>query len=371
MCSSGVAVRRFAYIDALRGYAILMVIAVHSSQYFADLPGPVKALADQGARGVQLFFVTSALTLCMSWCSRNDGASRFYVRRLFRIAPMFWLAIIFFVTTQGIGPRYYAPEGIGVRHIAMTAVFLHGLLPDTITSVVPGGWSVADEVVFYAIFPLLVPALSRMTLSRAIVSTIVVTVVCSQVNRIAGLHGQSLPEVDRGLWGVFTALWFPRQFPCFLFGMLIFKIATTAQQPSRATARILIVTSVVAMVAIPFLEGVKYVTPLGLPTTYGILFAVFALGLMTWQPKIIVNHAVGWIGKVSFSGYLVHLALIGCVPALHPFDSPTLDLLVMFAAITTLTLVVSSLTYLMVERPMIKLGNVLTDRVSRRVLALT
>jgi hypothetical protein len=44
---------------------------------------------------------------------------------------------------------------------------------------------------------------------------------------------------------------------------------------------------------------------------------------------------------------------------------------VMFAAITTLTLVVSSLTYLMVERPMIKLGNVLTDRVSRRVLALT
>jgi peptidoglycan/LPS O-acetylase OafA/YrhL len=92
---------------------------------------------------------------------------------------------------------------------------------------------------------------------------------------------------------------------------------------------------------------------------------------MTWQPKIIVNHVVGWIGKVSFSGYLVHLALIGRVPLLRPFGSPTLDLLVMFAAITTLTLVVSSLTYLMVERPMIKLGNVLTDRVSRRVLALT
>jgi peptidoglycan/LPS O-acetylase OafA/YrhL len=30
-------VRRFSYIDALRGYAILMVIAVHSSQPFSDL----------------------------------------------------------------------------------------------------------------------------------------------------------------------------------------------------------------------------------------------------------------------------------------------------------------------------------------------
>jgi exopolysaccharide production protein ExoZ len=363
-------VKRFAYIDALRGYAILMVIAVHSSQYFADLPGPVKALADQGARGVQLFFVASALTLCMSWHSRNDGASRFYVRRLFRIAPMFWLAIIFFVTTQGVGPRYYAPDGIGVRHIAMTALFLHGLLPDTITSVVPGGWSVADEVVFYAIFPLLFLALSRMTLSRAIVSTIVVTLVCSQINRVADLWGQFLPETERGLWGVFTWLWFPRQFPCFLFGMLIFKIVTTAQPPSRATARFLIATSAVAILAVPFLQGVKYVTPLGLPTTYGMLFAIFTLGLMTWQPKIIVNNAVGWIGKVSFSGYLVHLALIGRVPLLRPFGSPTLDFLVMFAIITALTVAISSLTYLMIERPMIKLGNVLTDRFAHRALAL-
>jgi len=31
-------VKRYAYIDALRGYAILLVIAVHASQYFSDLP---------------------------------------------------------------------------------------------------------------------------------------------------------------------------------------------------------------------------------------------------------------------------------------------------------------------------------------------
>ena len=30
--------RRYAYIDTLRGYAILMVIAVHTSQAFSNLP---------------------------------------------------------------------------------------------------------------------------------------------------------------------------------------------------------------------------------------------------------------------------------------------------------------------------------------------
>jgi peptidoglycan/LPS O-acetylase OafA/YrhL len=65
--------RHFDHIDALRGYAILMVIAVHASQSFPDLPNSLAKILSQGARGVQLFFVTSALTLSMSWVARNEA----------------------------------------------------------------------------------------------------------------------------------------------------------------------------------------------------------------------------------------------------------------------------------------------------------
>jgi len=123
------------------------------------------------------------------------------------------------------------------------------------------------------------------------------------------------------------------------------------------------------MVAIPILENVKYITPLGLPITYGLLFAIFSFGLMTWQPKVIVNGVIGWIGKVSFSGYLIHLGLIGRVPLIRPFDSPTLDFAVMFAIIVALTVAISSVTYLMIEKPMIKLGNLLINMFSRRAFA--
>jgi peptidoglycan/LPS O-acetylase OafA/YrhL len=120
--------KHYDYIDALRGYAILMVLGVHSSQYFTDLSPITKAIADQGARGVQLFFVASAMTLSMSWQARNDGTVAFYIRRFFRIAPMFYLCLPIFLAFNGFGPSIYAPDGIGFRQIIMTATFTHGFM---------------------------------------------------------------------------------------------------------------------------------------------------------------------------------------------------------------------------------------------------
>jgi len=79
----------YAYIDALRGYAVLAVVATHVQDLTPDLPFVVKRLADFGSMGVLLFFVVSAFTLSASWTRRNDGAVAFYIRRLFRIAPAF------------------------------------------------------------------------------------------------------------------------------------------------------------------------------------------------------------------------------------------------------------------------------------------
>jgi peptidoglycan/LPS O-acetylase OafA/YrhL len=57
----------YAYIDCLRGYAILLVIPCHLTYSYLDLPYPVHRLTVLGWHGVQLFFLTSCLTLLMSW----------------------------------------------------------------------------------------------------------------------------------------------------------------------------------------------------------------------------------------------------------------------------------------------------------------
>ena len=211
----------FGFIDALRGYAILAVMAVHASQTSPSLIGVGRKFLDQGARGVQLFFVASALTLTMSWHSRNDGVVRFYLRRLFRIVPMFWLGIIFFVWLDGFGPRYFAPNGIGENHVLLTTLFLNGWHPEYITSVVSGGWSIVVEMTFYLIFPALV-YLIRGWIS-AILALILANTFANYAVQLFWLKRFSFwPKISDNLVSSFLNFWFPNQLPVFIVGFLVY-----------------------------------------------------------------------------------------------------------------------------------------------------
>lgn len=65
-------VRKYDYIDAIRGLAIILVVMTHASQYVKPLSNLLQRIMLEGARGVQLFYVASAVTLCMSWASRKS-----------------------------------------------------------------------------------------------------------------------------------------------------------------------------------------------------------------------------------------------------------------------------------------------------------
>ena len=87
------------WVDRTRGFAILLVIVVHVSQR-ATLTDPMlRWLTDYSQMGVQLFFVASAFTLCHALARRRDEPSpqlALYIRRVFRIAPLYWFAVIFY-----------------------------------------------------------------------------------------------------------------------------------------------------------------------------------------------------------------------------------------------------------------------------------
>src|SRR5690348_13706360 len=92
-------VTKFDYIDAMRGIAILLVILVHSAFDLA-IKGPAGRIGAMGQFGVQMFFVASALTLCLSWEARRDEPhpmKSFLIRRFFRIAPMYYFGIAFYL----------------------------------------------------------------------------------------------------------------------------------------------------------------------------------------------------------------------------------------------------------------------------------
>jgi peptidoglycan/LPS O-acetylase OafA/YrhL len=258
---------------------------------------------------VQLFFVVSALTLMTSWTERSDGAQAFYIRRLFRIAPMFWLAIPFYLWLWGAGPSGYAPNGLSAWHVGMTAIFLHGLHPETITSVVPGGWSVADEVLFYATFPLLAAFLA--TWLRAAIFTLAAAGLAHLFFLTAsGFLPVLFPNEPSDLLHTFAFLSFPSQVTAFAAGILAFHSIRLGR---KRVPHWLVETVLVGAIALLVLQGYKSVHNL---RAFGLLFAAVATTMGLGAGGYLVNPVIRHIGKVSFSAYLIHFSLLGPVTAL-------------------------------------------------------
>ena len=83
-------------LDFLRGVAILAVLTIHGSKSFPVDSQWINSALRVGSFGVHLFYLVSALTMCYMWELRSGELApvrSFYIRRFFRIAPLFWLAI--------------------------------------------------------------------------------------------------------------------------------------------------------------------------------------------------------------------------------------------------------------------------------------
>lgn len=151
--------QKFVSVDMMRGIAILMVMLGHTSQRVKGLVF-LQDIFLYGQMGVQLFFVASAFTLCYSLDIRrtNEPIQNFYIRRLFRIAPAYYVGfLIYFVIAvllEVLRVNNVWVSSYNIINVLSNVFFLHGLYPSANNSVVPGGWSVGTEMLFYLVFPL-------------------------------------------------------------------------------------------------------------------------------------------------------------------------------------------------------------------------
>jgi peptidoglycan/LPS O-acetylase OafA/YrhL len=310
----------------------------------------------------------------MSWQARSDGILPFYVRRLFRIAPMFWLGIVFFVWLDGFGPRYFAPNGITGFDVLLTAMFAHGWHPETITSVVHGGWSIAVEMTFYLVFPLLMLLVRGW---RSAFAFFLASVFISKhlFGYIWGNRATYWPNISDDLVSTFLNLWFPTQLPVFAVGFLLFFLVRDCRGfIPKLWLTALLLCSVLSMIALAIKPDLASKFSLSSYTAYGVCFGVFAFCLADDAAKWLVNAPIRYLGKISFSAYLWHLAILGAMAHSAKAGFDPMHLLVepqgfefflwFFPLIILLTSFFSTITYRLVERPMIVIGNNLIDRLS-------
>ena len=307
----------------------------------------------------------------MSWHQRQDGIVPFYIRRFFRIAPMFWLGIVFFLALDGFSPRYWAPGGLEWWHVGVTALFLHGWHPQTITSVVPGGWSIAVEMTFYAVFPLI--ALKCRSFGWAVTS-LVFAVVLSGLAKgaVSGIALPHLPEQPERLIREFKFLWFFSQLPVFLVGVAVFHGVSAVGRLPTALASWIVRLAVGLLFVFPFVRAVPLIPN---HVVYALCFGLAAFGLATGARSWLVNPALQFIGNISFSAYLWHFAVLEIVDRFtslqaNPFGlelagTGTPHFVAFYIVVVMVTCGLSIATYAFVERPMIRIGSALARRYAR------
>lgn len=289
---------RLESLDVLRGVAIFLVVAFHTS-LLLNWSAPVTAGFAVGNLGVQLFFLISAFTMCYMWEARageSRPVAKFYLRRWLRIAPPFWFAMILYTVIRW---ATRAPElaSMGLGDYLLTVTFLHSFSPHAINLVVPGGWSIAVEMAFYVVFPFAVRAL-KTPLSRLVAGFVLFG--AGMVG--AQLLGPVLPE-NKDIFLYYSLL---TQLPVFFVGMAVYQIVRGQSWPRWPWALgLLAVWVAVAFVAknhdwlgrpIFWLEVFGLAVVVGLTLRWG----------LRWRP-------LQWLGRWSYSVYLFHFAVVDLV----------------------------------------------------------
>ncbi|MBN8969674.1 MAG: acyltransferase [Rhizobiales bacterium] len=332
----------------LRVFLALAVVAAHQ-------PPPTGLLRFVGGQmAVEIFFVISGFYMQMVMASgRYVTARDFYISRALRIFPAYWLiaGVVLLaspgwldrVTQLGLGPSVLLLLSNAILLLQDTTLFLSGNggtlsftanvfadpLPLHWYLLVPVAWTLALELYFY----MLVPLLAKRS-DRFLITLIAITTIARIVTYLAGLNSDP--------W---TYRFFPFEIALFLCGMLAqrFHARTDWQSfPREKLSRIGWICLAVFCLSGPFRASRTAIFLLAMAWTFAIPY-IFELTRRSRIDRI--------IGELSYPVYLVHVPLLYLVMPHLKQAFPVLGIIPDYFVLAALSLATAFAIWWLIDRP--------------------
>lgn len=281
---------------------------------------------------------------------------------------MYYLGIVYYLMQDGFGPRFWLGDapGITTGNVISNALFLHGLDPYGMNSVVPGGWSIAVEMLFYCTVPFLFSKIKNLNHS---VIFFLITILMNL--SLCLLFANNRFISDWRLWGNYLNLYFPSQLPVFASGIIMFFLITIPKTEWKVNPGNILALCFLFMIDLSL--GITVF--LGSHILFSIAFIALGFALSRKEFKIIVNPISEYIGKVSYSMYLVHFAILHWLTQLNLIDlmpsNAVLNYCIRFLMVLVLSTIVATVCYQIVEVPFQRLGARLIKRRVKPILEIS
>ena len=391
---------RLAWLDVLRGLAALAVVFDHTSYYVLQhIRAIVYHWFDPGNYGVFVFFIISGYIVPAS-LERKGSVRTFWVSRLFRLYPLYLLAVGIAVALylahfgSARGEASDPATSILSQLLMMSNVLGGQNLPNVV-------WSLSYEMVFYLLltalfiarahkrsswyalaFAAAAVALGGLLPQAFFTNNVATPRVIALIADLAVLAGLAFAVVLRGasrlLGAVLAAVvaitllafnggwiwpWEALSILALMFTGTMFYRAERGQYPWRRAIAI-----GVAVFGCAIAAGLWHSHAWGMDAHAELLwerrwFSAFTLAGLTFGAGLALRHlrwprALTWLGLISYSVYLLHPLVI---EVYHHFswtrERHSFPLQVLVAAGLLIVIVaLSSVTYRLVEQPMQDFG---------------
>jgi len=326
-------------LNGLRGLAVMIVFASHASNIFYQ--GEIVGWGG-GQLGVMLFFMLSGFLMAHLYAGRAADVAaqwQFVINRMARIYPLFAVVVFACFVIHSFNAPVWSYRIVSPQDVLVHLSFVRGYNIF---------WTIGPEVIFYLLFLILwkVSQTSGLAFTVIIFSTLVIswlpiTVVAS--NSVARLHN-TLPYFLAG----------------YVLGLRSDSIIELGRRRYKWASLAFWMCLIVFAASLPqvirlFADVPKRLTGDPWPDPWSFPFYLLATGCLfvtsiVAAPWLLTNCFASFVGKISFSFYLLHFAVLQNMKDSMP-EHPLRAIVLAFIATTVL----SSCTYVAIETPMRRL----------------